>query len=166
MARLVRTTAIIEDCEAVVSSPEVIGSPIESYLVQHALVVLCAEIQQEIYEIVRARAAQADDHQLANFVSNAAQRVLRSVGKSELAGFVGHFGQQEKTKFNELVDETEVTKYNNAVNNRHDVAHRSGVQVTFSELKDAVSAASNILQALAVAIEPAVREDGAAQLQV
>lgn len=156
MVRLIRTTAIIEDCEAIVSNPEIMGSPIESYLVQHALVVLCAEIQQEVYEIVRARAAQADDQQLANFVSNAAQRVLRSVGKSELAGFVGHFGQEEKERFNQLVDDAEVTKYNNAVNNRHDVAHRNGVQVTFSELKDAVSAASNILQALATSIEPTI----------
>ena len=161
MARLIRTTAIIEDCEVVVSSPEVNGSPIESYLVQHALVVLCAEIQQEIYEIVRVRAAQADDQQLANFVSNAAQRVLRSVGKSELAGFVGHFGREEQARFNQLVNDAEVTKYNNAVNNRHDVAHRSGVQVTFSELKDAVSAASNILQALASSIEPVASADAA-----
>jgi hypothetical protein len=153
MARLIRTSAIIEDCEAIVSSPELMGSPIESYLVQHALVVLCAEIQEEIYEIVRVRAAQADDQQLANFVSNVAQKVLRSVGKSELAGFVGHFGQGEKAKFNQLVHDAEVTKYNNAVNSRHDVAHRSGAQVTFSELKDAVSAASNILHALASSIE-------------
>ena len=153
MARLIRTSAIIEDCEAIVSSPELMGSPIESYLVQHALVVLCAEIQEEIYEIVRVRAAQADDQQLANFVSNVAQKVLRSVGKNELAGFVGHFGQGEKAKFNQLVDDAEVTKYSNAVNNRHDVAHRSGAQVTFSELKDAVPAASNILHALASSIE-------------
>lgn len=159
MARLVRTTAIIEDCEMIVSSPEVAGSPIESYLVQHALIVLCAEIQQEVYEIVRARAAQADDLQLASFVSGAAQRVLRSVGKSELAGFVGYFGQEEKEKFNQLLSDAEVTKYDNAVKNRHDVAHRSGVQVTFAELKDAVSAASNILQALAISIEPAAGAD-------
>ncbi len=159
MARLVRTTAIIEDCESFVSNPEFMGSPIESYLVQHALVVLCAEIQQDIYEIVRERAARADDQQLASFVSNAAQRVLRSVGKSELAGFVGYFGQEEKKKFNALLDEAEVTKYNNAVNNRHDIAHRSGVQVTFSELKEAVSAASNILQALALSIESVVSEE-------
>jgi hypothetical protein len=59
------------------------------------------------------------------------------------------------------VNDAEVTKYNNAVNNRHDVAHRSGVQVTFSELKDAVSAASSILQALASAIEPVVSADAA-----
>lgn len=159
MAWLVRTRAIIEDCESFVSNPELMGSPIESYLVQHALVVLCAEIQQNIYEIVRARVAQTDDQQLANFVSNVAQRVLRSVGKSELAGFVGHFGQQEKKKFNELVDEAVVTKYNNAVNNRHDIAHRSGVQVTFSELKEAVSAASSILQALASSIEAVVHAE-------
>ena len=103
MARLVRTSAVIEDCEAIVRSPDVIGSPVESYLVQHTLVVLCAEIQQEVYEIVRARAAKADDQQLASFVSSAAQRVLRSVGKSELAGFVAFFGQAEKEKFNHLL---------------------------------------------------------------
>lgn len=148
MARLIRTSTVIEDCEAIVTNSEVMGSPIESYLVQHALVVLCAEMQQEIYKIVRHRAAQANDKQIANFVCNAAQRVLRSVGKSELAGFMGCFGQDEKEKFNQFMEDATVTKYNNAVNNRHDVAHSSGVQVTFPELKEAVAAASGILQAM------------------
>lgn len=156
MARLIRTTTIIADCESVVSNPDLMGSPIESYLVQHALIVLCAEIQQEVYEIVRNRAAYANDQQLTNFTSNTAKRVLRSVEKSELAGFVGHFGKEEKDRFNQLVDDTEVTKYNNAVSNRHDVAHRSGVHVTFSELKDAVFAASNILYALETSLNPAM----------
>lgn len=153
MSWLNRTSTVIEDCEAIVMNSAVTGSPIESYLVQHALVVLCAEMQQEIYKIVRQRADQTNDQQLSNFISKAAGRVLRSVGKTELAGFVGLFGQNEKEKFNQLLNETAVTKYNNAVNNRHDVAHKSGVQVTFSELKEAVVAASGILQAIVASLE-------------
>ncbi|MGK2870674.1 MAG: HEPN domain-containing protein [Alphaproteobacteria bacterium] len=159
MNSLLRTTAIIEQCEGLLSNSDIRGSPVESYLVQHALIVLCAEIQQEIYEIVRARAAQAEDNQLESFVLSASKRVLRSVGKSDLSSFVGHFGGAEKEKFNRLVDDYEVTKYNNAVSNRHDIAHKNGVQVTFSELKEAVSAASKILQALALSIE-AIAHDG------
>lgn len=153
MVALNRTRTVIDDCEEFIGSSNVMGGPIESYLVQHALVILCAEVQQEVYGIVRTRATSLNDHQIESFVSIAATRVLRSVKKDELSGFVGYFGKTVKKKFNDLVDDREVTTYDNAVRNRHDVAHKTGVQVTFSELKLALAAAENILIAVAESID-------------
>lgn len=150
--RLIRTHTIITECEAVKSIYELNGSPIESYLVQHALVVLCAEMQYEIYDIVENRAKQASDQQLTKFVSSAAHKVLRGVLSSEIVGFVGCFGEDEKDKFRNSIREEDFTKYNNAVSNRHKVAHQNNaqlnVQVTFLELKEAYSIATDILAAM------------------
>lgn len=148
MSRLIRTSAIIEDCEKIVSDPQFMDSPIISYLAQHALIVFCAEMQEEIYLIVQERAKSAQDEKLANFVSNAAKRILRGVSKSELSRFVEQFGQEEKDKFNNSLKDEEVTIYNNAVMNRNKVAHRSGAQVAFSDVKEAVRIATEILNAL------------------
>ncbi|WP_121968431.1 HEPN domain-containing protein [Leptolyngbya sp. BC1307] len=152
-APLLKTQTIIDDCESFLESSGGYGSPIESYLVQYALVILCADVQQEIYAIVKRRADTISDRQISAFVSTVCNRVLRSVSKKEIASFVGFFGEEEKNKFNDLLDDAEVTRYNNAVSNRHDVAHRGGVQITFRELKEAKVSAIKILSAMATVIE-------------
>jgi hypothetical protein len=149
----------MEECKAVLSNPKSSGSSIESYLVQYALIVLCAEIEEKVTDIVKNRAFLTCDESLANFVSTISRRVLRSVKKNELAGFVGYFGKKEQGKFNDFfMDDTgqkRVQSYDNAINARHSIAHGgSGVQVTFSELESAISVAQHILQAFEQSIYP------------
>lgn len=145
---LLRTNAIIAEWERVASGLDSAEVEIESYIVQHALIVLCAEVQQEIYRIVETRVDRRTEPDIAEFVGKASRKLLRSVGKSELASFVSFFGESKKVKLNEDLDERKVTQYNNAVANRHDVAHKSGVQITLSELKLAVAAASHVLDTI------------------
>ena len=62
------------------------------------------------------------------------------------------FGVAPKDKLNSMVDDAQVTIYNNAVSYRHDVAHRQGAQITFGEFKNAVSVAEGILVAVDAAL--------------
>ena len=114
--------------------------------------VLCAEVQTELYGLVESRAAAAKDEALRSFISLSSRKVLRSVMKSEIAGFLEMFGSGCKEKFNAKIDEHSVVIYNNAVSNRHGVAHNNGSQVTFKELKEAVVTAEKLLIAAAEAI--------------
>ena len=150
--RLLRTNAAIEDCEKHLNSSGALGTEIESYLTQHILVILCADIQQEIYKISERRAEIIGDPALVSYVLSTAKRVLRSVGKSEIAAFVGMFGSDAQKALNGLVDDADVTIYNNAVNSRHDVAHKQGAQITFRELKSATAVAERLLEAVEKAI--------------
>lgn len=147
-----RTRAIIDDCLKHVSASMSEGSEIESYLTQHALVVLCAEIQQEIYSIVDERSAKYEDERIRSFVSESSKQILRSVQKSDLAGYLKNFGLDIKEQFNDLLDDADVSRYNIAVRGRHNVAHSSGAQITFRELQEAVISAERILDALKTAI--------------
>jgi len=155
-ALLLRTQTVIDECELFLDNHNGFGSPVESYLVQHGLVVLCADVQQEIYKLVQERAEKLPDTQISSFVYATSKRVLRSVRKDELATFVEFFGKTEKEKFNSLLDDCDVTRYNNAVSNRHDVAHKTGVQITFGELKLAKTAACKLLEAVTNAIQPPI----------
>lgn len=146
---LLRTSAAIEDCESHLSTSGAYGTAIESYLTQHILILLCADIQQDIYRIAEMRADITGDREIVNYVSSTGKRVLRSVQKNEIAGFVGLFGSDAKEALDSLVNESEVTIYNAAVKNRHDVAHKQGVQITFRELKEIVLVAERLLEAVA-----------------
>lgn len=156
---LVRTKAAIEDCESHLLSSGAFGTEIESYLTQHILVILCADMQQDIYRIAADRAKATEDNDLINYVSVTAKRVLRSVKKDEIATYVGMFGAEAKKKLNGLVQDNDVTTYNAAVRNRHDVAHSQGVQITFRELKQTTTVAERLLQAVAVSLSRDVAPD-------
>lgn len=144
-SKLLRTQLSVDSCRTHIETAEAWGSEIESYLTQHVLVILCAEVQQEFYSILESRANEAQDTELKNFALMAGKRVLRSIGKSEVAGFVGYFGNEAKEYLNQHVDEREITLYNNAVSSRHDVAHSTGSNITFREIDDILVAARNFI---------------------
>lgn len=156
---LLRTRAVINDCEKHLESTGAFGSEIEFYLAQHILVILCADVQQEIYQIAESRAVIAGDNELVNYVISSGRRILRSVQKDEIASFIGLFGSQAKDKLNSLVNERDVTLYNNAVRSRHDVAHKLGAQITIGDLKNTATAATRLLEAVRESLEKVVLEN-------
>ena len=146
--RLVQTNDVYLECQNHLSTEVPGGSPIESYLTEHILVVLCAEMQQVARQIADQRAQRSTDPAIHTFVTAAGERILRSVRKDELSAFVGLFGSTYKDDFNARLDEREVSVYNNAVRQRHAVAHRGGGSVSFSDLREAIDAANNILNSM------------------
>lgn len=150
---LLRTKSAIDDCEKHLTSCNVFGTEIESYLTQYLLVVLCADIQQEIYRLSENRASIAKDGGISAYVSATSRKVLRSVGKEDIAKFVGMFGPAAKAKLNSLINDADVTIFNNAVNNRHDIAHKQGALISFRELKNAVAIAQKILKSVEQSLE-------------
>lgn len=114
--------------------------------------IMCAEIQQDIYKVVENRANLSGDPMLTNFTIYSSKKILRSVKKSELAGFVGGFGSEAKQFLNDNVDERDVSIYNNAVDNRHNVAHGPGSRTTFRELEEAIEIAKKLIGLIAASL--------------
>ena len=56
---LVRTQAVFEACQKHLQGTEAAGSPVESYLTEHILVVLCGDIQRALYTIADERAQRS-----------------------------------------------------------------------------------------------------------
>jgi hypothetical protein len=152
---LARTKNAIEECQKHLKDTEASGTIIESYLTQHLLVLLSADMQQAIYECLDKKAENVDPESIRLFLSSAGRSLVRGVKKSAIAGFVKYFGKDAKQKFDDCLKnkEQEVTHYGNAIENRDSVAHKQGVQVTFSEIKQAVHAAEIILSAVTKALE-------------
>ncbi|HIH8983296.1 TPA: HEPN domain-containing protein [Serratia marcescens] len=149
---LLRTKDAVETCEGHLDASSSWNTEIESFLTQHILIVMCAEIQQEIYSILESRAHVSGDLELKDFAVASGKRILRSVGKKDLANFVGLFGSRAKGYLNDNIEDHEVTLYNNAVTKRHDVAHNSGTNITFRELKDILRSADKLIAEIEKAI--------------
>lgn len=149
---LLRTKTAVEDCTKHIVASGAQGSEIEAYLTQHLLVIMCAEVEQAIHSILEKRLLSANDPDLCRFAMSSGQRVLRSIKKGELAGFVGRFGDHAQRKFDSLLEEKEVSAYNNAVQARHDIAHQRGALISYSELVTALNVAEKVLGAVREAI--------------
>lgn len=149
---LLRTHAAVEDCEKHLITSNAFGTEIESFLTQYLLVILCSDVQQEMYKLSEERAVAGADSGVSSFVSSAARRILRSVCKGDIAKYVGMFGNDCKDRLNSQLSDAEVTIYNNAVDDRHDVAHKNGALISFGELKNAVLVAEKLLRAAAYAL--------------
>jgi hypothetical protein len=146
---LLRTNAAVQDCERHLTDSGAFGTEIESYLTQYLLVILCADVQQEMYRLSEERALIANDAALSSFIAASSRKLLRSVRKSEIAGFIEMFGAGCKAKLDNQLDEAEISIYSNAVGLRHDVAHKFGSSISFLDLKKAVAIAEKLLTATA-----------------
>lgn len=143
---LIRTQVAFDECRSHLQDSGAAGSPVESFLAEHILIRLCADMQQALYDIADQRAQRSsDDPALRSFVSVASTRILRSVQKSEIAKFIGFFGPECKTRFNDMLDDKDVTIYDNAVRERNQVAHRQGGTIAFMNLPDVIAAAHKVL---------------------
>lgn len=149
---MLRTQAALAECKCHLARTDAWNSEIESYLTQHVLVVLCAEVQQSIYGFLEARLDESEDPELKNFAIATGKRCLRSVGKNEISGFLGFFSASAKKYLNDNVAEETVSLYNNAIASRHDVAHSSGTKITFQELERVVDASMTFLSVVEAAI--------------
>lgn len=153
---LLRTKNALKECqEHLEATTTTSGTAIESYLTQHILVLLSADMQQAIYGLLDKKAEQVDQESMRLFISTAGKKLVRGVKKDAIAGFVNYFGTDAKEKFDSCLKdkEQEISRYGNAIRDRQSVAHKQGAQVTFSEIQQAVTAAELILSAVKIALE-------------
>ena len=164
---LLKTKTVWENCQKHLevfqkSSSEIQKeSPIESvqnYLTQHLLIVLCAEVEEQICGFLSERAKKAKDPAIKALVDSWAKRVIRSVGYEELIGIIKIFGKGYKEKFESLIDEGSKAYYSIVVKGRHNVAHysESQSQVTMKEFEKGLKSAEEILIAFRKTLNPSI----------
>ncbi|MDP3189210.1 HEPN domain-containing protein [Limnobacter sp.] len=144
---LARTLTARDDCSLHLKTTSSNGSAVESYLIQHLLVVLCSDVENAIINIVQSRIGKTNDVQVISFSSNLSKKLIRSIKKPDLADLLGYFDNSLKTIFNEKVNEKAATLFGNAVRDRHLVAHSTGSQMTLPDFNGAIDATIEILTA-------------------
>ena len=160
-----KTETAIEEFEHLSSIYDLSASPIEGYLTQYMLIVLCADMQQAVYNCI---IAYLDDELVSNsikaYMRGSLTRLFRSVEKPEIARLLGYFGDATKTAFNQKLEnlDAEMQLYSDIVKARHTVAHdnvdRENIEQrkTFREIKQALEVSKTIIAALEYALKTTV----------
>lgn len=153
-----KTETAIEESERLFANYDLSASPIEGYLAQYILIVLCADMQQAVYSCINS---YLDDNienpRIKEYMRGSLIRLFRSIEKPEIAKILGYFGETTKTVFNQKLEnlDEEMQLYSDIVKARHNVAHNNIEQQhkTFREIKKALEVSKKIIEALKYALQ-------------
>jgi len=153
MLKLERTELALEQVKAHLLSTDTHNPQIENYLAQYLTVTFYSEMERKVKDVYGQRIARNADERVRYFAESSADSWSRLVPKSDIAKLAQCFGDECKNRFNEALEDREVTIYSNVIGNRHDASHGLGGTITVQQIEDALAAASNILNKLKEAID-------------
>ena len=152
--KLDRVDMTIEVCqEHLTNSTSSFRPQIEDFLTQQLLVIIYAEIEKAIKEMIIAQARDRCGDDFPAFIASCLNAIVHSMKSSEMAGLLKRFGTARKDRFRELVDDRAETAYNNIVMNRHNTAHGSGSNLTFREAVKSYRAGLSVIESLSTALQ-------------
>lgn len=150
---------LIAECEQHLREKGVGGTEIESYFVQFLLTRICAEYETRIALLVHRRCSRMRDAHVKQFAARSAKDASKYFGIGDLKGILGRFGDDYKTTFHDLViGKPSHASWDNIYTNRHAVAHGSGAQMSFGDLKKDYTNSLLVLDALVTALNLRPRE--------
>lgn len=150
----------LQKCEQYLDATNSRNTEIEFYLVQFLLVRICAEYEQRIRIMVRRRCSRSTDGHLTEFTRPHVDYVTKKYSIADLSNVLGRFGQDYKDAFTQqflsqpsnLSPHPQVA-WSNIYTNRQQVAHVSGVQMNFDDLKKAYQSSLAVLDGFAAALQ-------------
>lgn len=134
------------------------GSVIEFYFTQYLLVRIAAEYESRIKLLIQRRCSRGNDDHIKAFVQSSASVITRNFDISDIKGHLARFGADYAKTFRDLIDQHLETVWNNLYINRHAVAHGTGVQMSFPDLKDHYNKSLAVIDAVVTALVMKPRE--------
>lgn len=128
-----------------------------SYLTRYVVVLMCAEIETIITQMIRDRVdLGGGDGAVRKFVYSVSGNLIRNAKVAEIGDKLGRFGDEFKAKYDEIIDssvgEEGVAKLGMAVGNRDQLAHSTPPNLTFRELEEAYTVAEAVVGAARMAL--------------
>lgn len=130
----------MEKCEAHLSlGEEAVEAEVQSLLAQSLVILIYAEFEQKVRELIRERCrnATATDDPVREFLDSCAESAFRGLKISEIARLLKRFGESHKEVFNQRLKQNQRAKtmYDSILINRHEIAHGGGSVVTVGDVK-------------------------------
>ena len=128
----------MELCEKHLNYAGAWDTEIEQLLTYSLLVIIYAEIEREIDAIIERKYDSIENTSIRRFVASSRDAGTRGIKSSELANFLGRFGDEYKIDFQTRIRESQRAEsyYNNLITNRHETSHASGSTATFQNVKN------------------------------
>ncbi|MDR3476952.1 MAG: HEPN domain-containing protein [Gammaproteobacteria bacterium] len=124
---------------------------IEAYLTQYLLVLIYANFEKKIKEIITDKLACTCNMLVKSYIEPSVDDAIKKISMEELKKFVARrFGKPHRDKIKKdssLTLQVEIY-YGNIINNRHMTSHGSGSSMTFLDLVNFYEEAHKVLDAL------------------
>ena len=139
----------IQQCENHLDVTGSRNTEIELYFVQYLLIRICAEFETRLSVLVERRCHRITDAHVKQFSGLSAKQACKRFNIGDIKGILARFGDDYKDTFDSLVCNTPAhAAWDNIYNNRVAVAHLTGTQMSFSDLKANYSNSLIVLDAL------------------
>ncbi len=150
---------LMDRCEKHLEATNSRSTEIESYFVQYLLVRICAEYETRVVALVHRRCSRTLDSHLRSFAQQSVKHLCRRFSIADICGTLAIFGGDYKKVFHEkvMIGMAHVA-WTNIYANRHAVAHNTGTQMSFGDLKKDYNDSLLVLDALVSALNLGSRE--------
>ncbi len=150
-------TAIADYSQHINQHPDT-DSAILAYLTRHINGLMCAEIEQVVTRLIRARLEiGCSDAATSNYLKSLRRSEIRNAKLSEIKNALSLFGNEYRQRFNDLVDqfvgEDGIAKMGLAVGKRDQDAHENPPNITFRELTETYKIATSVVDAVRLTLD-------------
>jgi hypothetical protein len=144
---------VMRQCEEHLDKTGARSTEIESYFVQYLLVRICAEYETRVTALVHRRCSRATDVHVKSFAQKTAEYVCKRFDIGDIAKILARFGDDYKAQFHgQAMSGTAHVSWDNIYTNRQAVAHKTGAQMSFGDLKRDYHNSLLVLDALVSAL--------------
>lgn len=141
-------------CEEHLDATSTRSTEIENYFVQYLLIRICAEYEARVTTLVHRRCSRTRDIHLRAFSQKTAEHICQRFSISDIANILARFGVDYRQAFHgQVMSGMAHVAWNNIYTNRQAVAHKTGTQMSFGDLKQDYQGSLLVLDALASALK-------------
>lgn len=137
---LPRTELALEECHKHLKKTKTFNTAIEAYITRGLIVLLCAEIEASVTDLVIRRVEASDDPEVRQFAKSISKGFVRNAKPGEIGDVVGRFGEHCRRRYQQTLDafigDAGRARIGNLVANRDRFAHGEPPNVTFRELQE------------------------------
>lgn len=153
------TEAAIADCRQHLNQHPDIDPVISAYLARYVNGLMCAEIEQVVSGLIRARLEKGcSDTATFNFLKSLQRGVVRNAKIGEIKTTIGLLGREYRDTFDNLINrnvgDEGIDRLGRAVSERNRNAHDAPPDITFGELEEVIPFAKKVVEAVRLTLEP------------
>jgi hypothetical protein len=153
---LPRTQLALEECRIHLDETGGFSTSIEAYITRGIIVLLCAEIESSVLNLIIRRLDRNPDQEVSEFAKPKTRGFVRNVRPSEIGDLLARFGEDCRRRHQDAIDssigEEGRARIGNLVTSRDTFAHGEPPDVTFREVEKAYKDAVGLLEAVATAL--------------
>jgi hypothetical protein len=150
---------VIQRCEEHLDATGMRSTEIESYFVQYLLVRICSEYEARVATLVRRRCSRTRDLHLKSFAQQTAEYICQRFSIGDIGKILARFGSDYRQAFHgQVMSGMAHVAWDNIYTNRQAVAHKTGTQMSFGDLKKDYQNSLMVLDALVSALSLKPRE--------